>query len=266
MVPNRQRWGERQLLALVIFSGAIACGDVALAQNITLDGTLGVARPLAGPNYNILQSDGQTVGSNLFHSFGKFNLDSGETANFYSDSSIRNILARVTGGQSLINGLLQTVSGNVNLFLINPSGIAFGPNAQLSVGDTTRGSFVATTVDALVWPNGKQFSAANPGGPDSLLTLVGDPSGFLASLRPPQLITTSGSNLSTHDGQSLLFLGGDVQLDNASLFASGGRVELGGLAGVGIVGLDVSGNKLHLKFPDWCRESRCPFQRIRQPN
>ncbi|MBD1944756.1 hypothetical protein H6F50_20740, partial [Coleofasciculus sp. FACHB-712] len=51
--------------------GTIAAGsDRAIAQNITLDGSLGLAKTLTGPNYVIPQSAGQTVGSNLFHSFG----------------------------------------------------------------------------------------------------------------------------------------------------------------------------------------------------
>ncbi len=229
-------------------------GNRALAQNITLDGTLGQPGTLTGPFYFIPQAAGQTVGNNLFHSFEKFNLDRGEVADFESAANIQNILSRVTGGSpSSINGLILTDSANVNLFLINPSGIQFGPNARLDVGGTTRGSFVATTVDALVWPNGSQFSATNPGGANSLLTIVGDPSGFIASQRMPQPITVSRSILKVYEGQSLLLLGGDVTLDQSFLFVDyfkGGRIELGGVAGAGTVGLSVNGNDLVLDFPN----------------
>ncbi|HEY9600592.1 MAG TPA: filamentous hemagglutinin N-terminal domain-containing protein, partial [Allocoleopsis sp.] len=224
------------------------------AQNITLDGTLGQPGTLTGPAYIIPQALGQTVGNNLFHSFGKFNLNTGEEAYFQSAANIRNILSRVTGGSpSSINGLILTDSANVNLFLINPSGIQFGPNARLDVGGTTRGSFVATTVDALVWSNGSQFSATNPGGANSLLTMVGDPSGFLASQRTPQPIALSRSILKVYEGQSLLLLGGDVTLDQSILYVDyfkGGRIELGGVAGAGTVGLSVNGNDLVLGFPN----------------
>jgi filamentous hemagglutinin family protein len=144
--------------ALVAFSS-----NCVLAQNITLDGTLGSAGTLTGPDYVIPQAVGQTVGSNLFHSFGRFGLDTGEAAIFQSTANIRNILSRVTGGSpSFIDGLIFTESPRVNLFLINPSGIVFGSQCPPDVGGATRGSFVATTVDALVWPNGGQFSATNP--------------------------------------------------------------------------------------------------------
>lgn len=190
---------------------------------------------------------GQTVGSNLFHSFARFNLTASEAASFRSDVSIRNILARVTGGTaSSIDGLIYTESRNVNLFLINPAGIVFGPNAQLNVGSSTRGSFVATTVDAITFPGGGQFSAVNPGNASSLLTLVGDPSGFLASQRQPGAIASTSNFLYVYPGQSLVLLGGEIQLDGSLLEADNGRVELAGVAGAGTVGLTTTGNTLTL--------------------
>lgn len=159
---------------LVIASSTALWCNSAFAQSITLDGSLGSSQPLNGPVYTIPQDVGTTVGNNLFHSFRQFNLNTGESAIFQSGVNIRNIFSRVTGGSpSLIDGLIATQSGNVNLFLINPSGIIFGSNARLNVGSTTRGSFVATTVDAIEFPNGAQFSATNPKGASSLLTIVG---------------------------------------------------------------------------------------------
>ncbi|WP_421656520.1 filamentous hemagglutinin N-terminal domain-containing protein [Leptothermofonsia sp. ETS-13] len=187
-MKSKCQW-QLEMAACLTVVGILSSAPLAIAQNITLDGTLGPAQTLTGPTYLIRQVDGTTVGSNLFHSFGRFNLSAGEVANFQSAANIRNILSRVTGGSpSSIDGLIFTQSPNVNLFLINPGGIIFGPNARLNIGGSTRGSFVATTVDALVWPNGAQFSATVPGRPDSLLTIVGDPSGFLAAQRLPQPI------------------------------------------------------------------------------
>jgi hypothetical protein len=39
----------------------------------------------------------------------------------------------VGGDASYINGLIQVIGGNSNLFLMNPAGIVFGSNAQLNV-------------------------------------------------------------------------------------------------------------------------------------
>ncbi|HEY9297243.1 MAG TPA: filamentous hemagglutinin N-terminal domain-containing protein, partial [Phormidium sp.] len=97
------------------------------------------------PNGNRIEINGgqrSGDGANLFHSFEKFGLDAGQIANFNSNPQILNILGRVVGGDaSLINGLIQVTGGNSNLFLMNPAGIIFGPNASLNVP----ASFSATT-------------------------------------------------------------------------------------------------------------------------
>jgi filamentous hemagglutinin family protein len=137
------------LLQVVWMSGLlIAAALVARsqAQNITLDGSLGGARgPLAGPNYMIPADVGQIRGGNLFHSFGRFTVQTGERATFtppLNGTTIANILSRVTGGQrSDINGPLRSEIPGANLFLVNPAGVVFGPEASLHVS----GSFHAST-------------------------------------------------------------------------------------------------------------------------
>jgi filamentous hemagglutinin family protein len=82
----------------------------------------------------------------------------GRGAYFENPSGIANIFTRVTGGNpSNILGNLG-VLGNSNLFLINPKGIVFGPQARLDV----RGSFVGSSASGVVFNNGFEFSSANP--------------------------------------------------------------------------------------------------------
>ena len=193
----------------------------AIAQNVTLDGTLGTAGTLAGPTYTIRQTDGTTLGNNLFHSFGRFNLNVGEIANFESAASVRNILARITGGSpSSIDGILQVSGSTANLFLMNPQGMLFGRNARLNVG----GSFVATTAHAIQFGNQGSFSATSA-LPLPLLTV--NPSALVYNQRMAAPIQTTSALLQVPDGQSLLLVGGNVLLDGSTLAALGGFVELG---------------------------------------
>ena len=72
---------------------------------------------------------GTQKGNNLFHSFERFNVHSGESAVFH-DEGIQNTIGRVTGNQySWING--QISSQAENLYLMNPNGWMFGPDASL---------------------------------------------------------------------------------------------------------------------------------------
>ncbi|MDB9495479.1 DUF4347 domain-containing protein, partial [Spirulina major CS-329] len=140
------------------------------AQTITAtpDGT-GTVVQQDGQTYQIL--GGTQAGANLFHSFQRLGLDAGAIAQFLSTSEITNILGRVTGGElSQINGLLQVVGSDANLYLINPAGIMFGAGARLDVP----GSFTATTADRIGFAGG-WFNAT---GANDYGALTGNPNQF----------------------------------------------------------------------------------------
>ncbi|GAA6617547.1 filamentous hemagglutinin N-terminal domain-containing protein [Scytonema sp. NUACC26] len=231
--------------------------DKALPQstpsNIQADETLGTESSQIIQNFQgqplELITGGATRGINLFHSFREFNVSEGREAYFFNPSAgIQNILARVTGrNRSEILGTLGT-SGNSqpNLFLINPYGIIFGENASLDV----QGSFVGTTANEIQFGFQGLFSATNPQAP-ALLTI--NPSAILFNqINRNAAIQNNASTtgLNVAEGRSLLLVGGSVSMNGGTLFAPGGRVELGGLAEPGRVELDVNGNNLSLKFPD----------------
>ena len=250
--------------AIALMGGcAIAfSGNRTLAQsNILPDNTLGAESSLVVPNFNGLPVEaiggGAVRGQNLFHSFQEFNVSEGRGAYFFSpNADIQNILARVTGNNpSQILGTLGTFGNSTpNLFLINPNGISFGQKASLDVG----GSFVATTANAIRLGNTGLFSASEP-QTSNLLAI--NPNAFFynqlsnqgqivnRSTATTTVLGTPTIGLQVPDGRSLLLVGGDVKLDGGSLFAPGGRVELGGVAGTGTVGLNAFGNELRLSFP-----------------
>nr|WP_242037215.1 filamentous hemagglutinin N-terminal domain-containing protein [Coleofasciculus sp. FACHB-125] len=252
-------------------SGAIASlGDGVLAQsNIVPDDTLIPESSLVTPSTPDSPVDviygGTQRGTNLFHSFLEFNVGEGRGAYFYSSSAdIQNILARVTGGKpSEILGTIGTYgNSNPNLFLINPNGIIFRPNASLDMGNAglnnprPGGSFVATTANAVLLGDTGIFSASDPAA-SNLLTI--DPSALFfnaisgqgiinQSTATTSVLGYSINGLQVPDGRSLLLVGGNVSVDRGRIVASGGRVELGGLAEEGTVGLEINGNIFSLNF------------------
>ncbi len=173
-------------------------------------------------------SGGAVRGSNLFHSFREFNIGEGKGGYFENPAVIENIFSRVTGSNpSEILGTLG-VLGNANLFFLNPNGIIFGPNASLDL----RGSFVGTTADSIVFPDGKQFSASNPDVPPLLTVNVQQPIGL--QFEGQSGIITNAADLAVASRQTLSLSGSDVAT-TGNLTAPGGRVEVLGTNSVALL-------------------------------
>lgn len=223
------------LISSIVSSCAIAPVP-ALAQVIP-DGTTPTDAGTCGA---ICIINGGTVrGANLFHSFQDFNVNNGQAVRFTNPDGIANVLSRVTGGNpSTILGTLG-VNGAANLFLLNPNGIIFGPDAQLDV----RGSFLATTADSFLFPDSSEFSAVNPQA--APLLAINVPIGLQYGTTATDIF--SQATLAVDPGQRLALVGGAVVLDESRLFAPGGRVELGGVGGVGTVELN---DGFSLRFPE----------------
>jgi filamentous hemagglutinin family protein len=196
---------------------------------MTLDGSLGPRGTLTGPHYRIGAESGQTRGSNLFHSFGEFNVPTGGSATFTGPQTIANILSRVTGGQpSSIDGLLRSEIAGANLYLLNPSGVLFGPNASLDVS----GSFHVSTADFLRFADGAKFFANL--GQESMLTVAPPAAfGFLGPMPAP--MTIQGSMLQVPDGKALSVVGGEIQIVGGQVIAPSGRIHVASLASPGEV-------------------------------
>ena len=79
-MPTRKGRGRGLVLLVAVLTGL--SGSALSHADVVLDGTMGGSGALAGPAFAIEASDGTTVGSNLFHSFGEFNLTSAQSATF----------------------------------------------------------------------------------------------------------------------------------------------------------------------------------------
>lgn len=172
---------------------------------------------------------GTTAGGNLFHSFSEFSVPTGNEVFFNNTPTIENIITRVTGRSiSNIDGLIRA-RGNANLFLLNPNGIVFGPNARLDIG----GSFLGSTADSLLFENGRFFSATEPNQPP-LLT-INIPIGLQYGSNPGEIINralaenASGSTvgLQVRPHQAIALIGGSLNLEGGLLNAPNGSIELG---------------------------------------
>ncbi|MBL8521834.1 MAG: filamentous hemagglutinin N-terminal domain-containing protein, partial [Betaproteobacteria bacterium] len=197
-----------RLATLACVATALQCGLAVHAQ-VATDGSLGPRMTLTGPNYVVPPAIGRGSGQNLFHSFATLNVHSGQSLRFLGGSGIGNIIARVTGGSaSTINGLLGATPG-VNLFLLNPSGIFFGPTASIDL----TASFYASTASHLTFAGGARFSATmETPTADALLPFQAPASfGFEAGAAP---ITLTGSQLVVRNGAALGLFGGDVRMNS----------------------------------------------------
>ena len=235
----------RLLSAMAVLSYIITIGPAleVVAQTtspITQSGLLTVVSPPSmSPGghvqYNII--GGTRAGTNLFHSFGEFNVPTNNIANFLNESgaATTNILGRVTGGNiSNIFGTVQTTNfGNANLFLLNPAGFLFGPNAMVNVG----GIVAFTSADYLKLTDNAKFNAVPNAAADSLLTASPVAAfGFLGS--NPGAITVQGSQFVT-EGAGISLVGGNITIQSgiqpARLSASGGQINLVSIASSGEV-------------------------------
>ncbi|MCP4350527.1 MAG: CHAT domain-containing protein [Desulfobacterales bacterium] len=237
---------------------------------VNLDGTIGTAGKLKlpGPNYYIEAAYGEIAGKNLFHSFETFNINAGESATFNGPDSVQNIISRVTGGNaSWIDGKLRSEIFGADLYLLNPAGVMFGPNASLDLG----GSFHVSTADYLRMGNNERFYSM-PHENDVLSTAAPTAFGFLDGDIAPVSIEGRGeilkeewnkdnpTGLNVSEGNTISVIGGNIEIKNGTFFKSamldeivrpgelaayGGRINIASVASSGEVvvmesGLDIS--------------------------
>lgn len=193
----------------------------AVWADATLDGTTGTGS-FSG-DMIIPDTSGNTVGSNLFHSFSDFNINAGESATFTGPDAINNVISRVTGsGTSTFNGPLNSAITSANFYFINPNGIIFKEGASISVD----GSFYASTGNYInlgqdgVFHADPNASTLTSSPPAAFGFLEGNPGQI--TLEGTQLVT--GLSLNLPLGASLGLIGGNITLEQA---APGAVTQLG---------------------------------------
>ncbi len=236
--------------SVTMLINAIGLSQEAMAQ-VVPDSTLGTQVTLNGTAFEI--NNGTRSGNNLFHSFSQFSIPTNGSAIFNNAADVQNIFSRVTGSQvSNIDGLLKT-QGSANLFLMNPNGIVFGPNAQLQLG----ASFLGTTASGIKFGDGFEFNTVNATPP---LLSVNLPIGLQMGSNPgsiqvngtghslvspmttstPYFPTGPTGGLSVQPGKTLALVGGPINLTGGGLTAEQGRIEIGSLGSMETIALEMS--------------------------
>jgi filamentous hemagglutinin family protein len=222
--------------------GAIGClASEARAQSLIVpDNTLGNEGSIveSRPDFDAIKG-GATSGTGLFHSFSEFGVGDRATIRFLVTPQIQNIFARVTGsGVSNIQGFLGTriddaalSASTASLFLLNPNGIVFGPNAKLDLG----GSFLATTASSFKFGDSREFSAVSP--QTAPLLTVSAPIGLQFEEKVGAIAIDGAKLLPSTDANSLSLIGGEVGIRNSTLSTISGQLDVGAVGTDAFVGL-----------------------------
>jgi filamentous hemagglutinin family protein len=192
---------------------------------------------------NCVITGGTRTGTNLYHSFGQFGVGPGDVANFFNETGLptSNILGRVTGGNisNIYGSIITTNFPGANLFLMNPNGFLFGPNASVNVA----GMATFSTADYMRLVDGGRFNARLDAIASDVLTSTPVAAfGFLGS--NPAAITFEGGQLTVAGGTGLKLVGGDINLTSdasgmpSSITAPGRSVQITSVAGPGEVAAD----------------------------
>jgi filamentous hemagglutinin family protein len=208
----KRRWQIHWAIAVGMSS---LISPPAIAQ-IVPDTSLGAEQSVLLP-FNLIQGGAQR-GESLFHSFTDFNIAEGDRADFDPPPGVTRIFARVTGQtRSEIFGTLGAY-GSADLFLLNPNGVFFGPNARIDLP----GSLIVSTADQFFFGN-ETFSARNP--QTAPLLTIATPIGLQYGGNSG-VIQVEAPALEVQPNQSLALLGGNVLVNGTYLAAPSGQIDL----------------------------------------
>lgn len=193
-------------------------------DGIVTDGSMGAVQSLSDANVIIPQALGNTVGTNLFHSFSEFNIAKGQTVDFTGSNALRNVISRVTGVDTTeINGTLKSSIANAAFYFINPNGITFGTGAQVDVPSALH----ISTADKIDFPDNHSFQADSR-QQSTLSSEMPIAYGFLGtSTHNNGLIDVNSAQLTVNAGQTQDFVAGQINVENnAHLTAPAGEIRL----------------------------------------
>ncbi|BAQ62602.1 flagelliform silk protein [Geminocystis sp. NIES-3708] len=208
-------------------------------QEISIDGNTAT---IVTKNGERIVIDGNTLsrdGKNLFHSFKEFGLTNQQIATFLTNPNIQNILTRVTGGNpSYINGLIEVVGGNSNLFLMNPAGVVFSQGASLNVP----ADFTATTATGIGFSNG----ILNAIGNNDYQNLTGNPTNFIFNTQQSGSIINAG-DLKVAQGNNINLFAANI-INTGTIETPQGKINIQAVKGTSRIKITPEGSLLSLEL------------------
>ena len=207
------------------------CLEAAAQAPIILDGST----PGAVLGNNLITIQGGLLsadGSNLFHNLSRFNVPTNGSATFENPAQgIRNVIARVTGGEvSIIGGDLNTRlgptgTGRAGVFLINPNGVLFNGTTN-----TNLNALAVSTARSVGFSGGATVAAGST--TQDLLSVTGDPVHF-RNLDGSGKVILNGAHVSMTDGGEVVLIAKDMELGNGSRISTQGAQVMVAGAGSG---------------------------------
>lgn len=219
--------------AVLIIGGLLVSGGSGWAQSVVPNGA-GTTVTNVNGDYQITGGTAANGGENLFHSFEQFGLTAAEAATFVTQPNVVNVIGRINGGSpSIIDGQLGITGSTANLFLLNPVGVVFGPEATLALP----GDLNVSTADGLAFGDDDILDVV--GTPD-YASLVGNPTGLVFRFSSPGAIINA-ADLNLGVNSSLTLAGGTVVSTGNT---SAGEVAIASVPGEQLIRLAPDGSLL----------------------
>ena len=209
--------------------------SLASAQ-VVPDSTLGADNSLVSGDTDVRIDGGAQKGGNLFHSFEAFSVPEGGAVLFNNTLDVDRILTRITGpNATAIDGLIEA-NGTADLYILNPQGIEFLPNASLAIG----GSLLVTTGDTVRFDDGSVFGTESqfnnvltssvPIGlglsSESSISIENSGHTLFGDLLTPLVELDPVSGLSSLPGEGLILIGGNISSDGGLLRSPSGHIQI----------------------------------------
>ncbi|MFP6655996.1 MAG: filamentous hemagglutinin N-terminal domain-containing protein, partial [Myxococcota bacterium] len=217
-LPSFNRRVANCAVALLATTLIATAAQAQIIRDATPGQTPGALTPIDGV-IELHGADGIRRGANneiVLHSLDQFNLNAGETVR-YTDAAdlindIANVLTRVTGGSpSLLDGHLESLYPQADLFFVNPNGVFFGANFTIDVPQ----SFHTSTADRLEWDPGVEIDLTSPTEVPLLTAAVPGAWRFLGA-GPEKRIEIAGFKLvdrvDSAETATFSFVGSDLRL------------------------------------------------------